>query len=90
MTIATAYQPCASQGPNTAWMQQWSILRESGDKNPDPVKYFYADLKKQIHDWKKEGNEILLMIDANEHIGDKLGGLTTIFRKMEMTDLIRH
>jgi hypothetical protein len=90
MIIATAYRPCASQGPNTTWIQQWSILQESGDKNTDPVKYFYADLEKQIHDWKKEGNEILLMIDANEHIGEKPGGLTTIFGKMEMTDLIRH
>jgi hypothetical protein len=26
MIIATAYRPCVSQGPNTAWIQQWSLL----------------------------------------------------------------
>jgi hypothetical protein len=90
MIIATAYRPYASQGPITAWIQQWTLLRESGDKNPDPIKYFYTDLEKQISQWKQEGNEVLMMIDANEHIGDKPGGLTTLFEKMEMTDLLRH
>jgi hypothetical protein len=61
MIIATAYRPCASQGPNTAWIQQWTLLRESGDKNPDPIKYFYTDLEKQISQWKQEGNEVLMM-----------------------------
>jgi hypothetical protein len=90
MIIATAYQPCVSQGPNTAWIQQWSLLREYGDRNPDPIKYFYSDLEKQILEWKSQGNEVLMMIDANEFIGDKPGGLTTIFGKMGMTELIRH
>jgi hypothetical protein len=31
-----------------------------------------------------------MMIDANKFIGDKSGGLTTIFGKMGMTELIRH
>jgi hypothetical protein len=90
MIIATAYRPCIGQGPNTAWIQQWSMLREVGDKNPDPIKYFYTDLEKQITEWKQQGSEVLIMIDANEHIGEKPGGLTTLFGKMEMTDLIRH
>jgi hypothetical protein len=90
LIIATAYRPCVSQGPNTAWIQQWSILREAGDKNPDPIKYFYTDLEAQIKEWKKQGSEVLMMIDANEYIGEKPGGLTTLFGKLEMTDLLRH
>jgi hypothetical protein len=71
-------------------MQQWVLLRESGEKNPDPIKHFYHDLSAQLNKWKNQQREILLMIDANEFIGERPGGMTTIMGKMEMTDLVRH
>jgi hypothetical protein len=37
MIIVTAYRPCISNGPTTAWMQQGTLLREEGIMNPDPV-----------------------------------------------------
>jgi hypothetical protein len=90
MVIITAYRPCATQGPQTAWMQQWVLLRESGAKNPDPIQTFYHDLESQLQEWREQGIEILLLIDANEHIGEKPGGLTSIIGKLEMADLVRH
>jgi hypothetical protein len=90
MVIVTAYRPCATQGPQTAWMQQWVLLRESGVKNPDPIKTFYQDLEAQLKAWIGEGSEILLMIDANEHVGEKPGGFTSLLGRLEMTDLVRH
>jgi hypothetical protein len=61
LIIITAYRPCASQGPSTAWMQQWVLLREAGQKSPDPIKQFYNDLHEQLSEWKQQGSEILLM-----------------------------
>jgi hypothetical protein len=71
-------------------MQQWVILRESGEKNPDPIKHFYQDIQKQLQEWKQQGSEILLMIDANEQIGEKPGGLTSVMGKLGLTELVRH
>jgi hypothetical protein len=48
LIIITAYRPCKSYGPLTAWMQQWSLLREKGIKHPDPIKIFYEDLSTEI------------------------------------------
>jgi hypothetical protein len=90
MIIVTAYRPCATQGPQTAWMQQWAMLRETGEKNPDPIKHFYRDLETQLQEWKNQGSHILLMIDANEHVGEKPDGMTSIIGRIGMTDLIRH
>jgi hypothetical protein len=67
--IMTAYQPVLSQGPNTVWMQQWVLLRESGLKNPDPIEIFYINLETLLMEWKNLGYEIILMMDSNEAIG---------------------
>jgi hypothetical protein len=71
--IITAYRPCVSQGPSTTWIQQWSLLREEGEVNPDPIKCFYRDIEQQLMQWKENGYEIILMIDANESIGNQPG-----------------
>jgi hypothetical protein len=90
MVIITAYRPCVSNGPTTAWMQQWVLLREEGITDPDPVREFYKDLEKQLMQWKDKGKEILLLIDANEPVGEKPDGLTSIIGKAGLTDLVRH
>jgi hypothetical protein len=87
--IKTAYRPCASHGPSTAWMQQWTLLRESGETNPDPIKKFYNDLEKLIQGWIKQNIEIILLIDANETIGEKPGGLSSAVGRLGLVDLIR-
>jgi hypothetical protein len=89
LIIITAYRPCISHGPSTAWIQQWTLLREEGDPNPDPIRSFYQDLEKQLMTWTQEGKEIILMIDANESVGDKPGGITSIIGKAGLTDMIR-
>jgi hypothetical protein len=86
--IITAYRPCKTNGPMTAWMQQWSILRESGVVTPDPVKVFYQDLEESLQTWTQSKYEILLMLDANEHIGEKPGGLSRLISKFQFTDLM--
>jgi hypothetical protein len=73
LIIITAYRPCKANGPMTAWMQQWSLLWESGTVSPNPIKQFNSNLEEELQDLTKEGHEILLMLDANEHIGERPG-----------------
>jgi hypothetical protein len=87
--IVTAYRPCVTQGPSTSWMQQWVLLRQEGILNPDPIKIFYKDLEDLLTGWRKEQNEIILMMDANEPIGKSPGGLTLIMGKAGMSDVLR-
>jgi hypothetical protein len=63
-------------------------LRETGIKQPDPIKNFYEDLEKFLLQWKKQDYEIILMMDANETIGDKPGGLAPIMGWIGLIDLI--
>jgi hypothetical protein len=90
LVIITAYRPCVTTGPTTAWMQQWLILCEVGIVNPDPVKIFYQDLTAQMLKWKQQEYEIILMLDANETIGERPGGLNQLIRQLKLTDLIAH
>jgi hypothetical protein len=69
-------------------MQQWSLLREAGIRSPDPIKCFYQDLTKELEKWTTAGHEIILMIDANEHMGEKAGGTGSLVSKFQLMDLI--
>jgi hypothetical protein len=89
LIVIMAYQPsCVSKGINTTWMQQWTILREAGETDPDPIKKFYTNLKDKLQQWKKENHEIILLIDANKTISDKPGGLTSVMARAELINLI--
>jgi hypothetical protein len=68
-------------------MQQWSILREQGVRNPDPIKSFYEDLSKQMEKWDTETTDIILMMDANEPLGDRPSGLGQLVGKHDLIDL---
>jgi hypothetical protein len=69
-------------------MQQWSLLRETGIKSPDPIKIFYDDLSTEISNWKTKGYDIILMLNANEAMGDRTNKLGTLVGKHELEDLI--
>jgi hypothetical protein len=92
LVIVTAYRPCRSHGSSTAWMQQWALLRQSGkpDPDPDPIKKIYADLETFLTNWIEQGCELLVMIDANESIGEKPGRLLHLIGKVGLIDLLKH
>jgi hypothetical protein len=58
------------------------LHRKTGIKQPDPIKNFYEDLEKFLLHWKKQDYEIILMMDANETIGDKPGGWAPIMGRI--------
>lgn len=90
LTIITAYRPCKTNGPSTAWTQQWTLLREKGHQFPDPIKQFYEDLRNFIVPRTQAGHEVILMIDANEHIGEKPSTLTQLLKDTGLSDIITH
>jgi hypothetical protein len=87
LAVITAYKPCKTDGPTTAWTQQWILLREN-QKDPDPGKEFCKDLNELLHQWRSKDYEIILMINANEEIGASPGGLGQILAKNGLYDII--
>jgi hypothetical protein len=85
--VVTAYKPQKTQGPYTAWTQQWMLLCEM-NKNPDPIKAFCDDLKTEMKKWVEKGYEILLMIDANEEVGLEPGGISAVISVAGLYDLL--
>jgi hypothetical protein len=53
-------------GNQTAYAQQCIVLRQLGEDNPEPRLDFITDVKKYIKKWQTEGNDVILMLDANE------------------------
>jgi hypothetical protein len=90
LVIITAYRPCKTYGPTTAWMQQWSLLRGQGMKNPDPIKCFYEDLSVKLSRWISNGAEVVLMLDANEPLGERPGGLGILVGRHSLIDLSKN
>ena len=60
-------------GPSIAYTQQHMALRKEGVPNPNPWRKFLKDLGKFIEEKHKEGNQPLVMMDANGdlHAGDR-------------------
>jgi hypothetical protein len=49
-------------------MQQWRKLRERGIKDPRPRQQTLDDLTEFLKSYEKDGNEIIVMMDANDPI----------------------
>jgi hypothetical protein len=71
-------------------MQQWAILRETGEKNPDLIKTFYKDLEVTLMGWRQDGYEIILLVDANEVVGKNPGGISSILGKTGLYDILQY
>lgn len=65
--ITTVYQACkasiAAVGAKTAYAQQWHLLRQKGDPQPDPRKRFHQDLDEFLAPYMEAGTEILILGD---------------------------
>jgi hypothetical protein len=48
IVIITAYRPTKSDGYNTAYQQQWRLMRQRGHINPEPREQMLLDLQKNI------------------------------------------
>jgi hypothetical protein len=70
--VVTAYRVIQwrikGSGPTTSIMQQWRKLQEKGIDDPQPRQQTLDDLTEFLKPYKQAGNEILVMINANNPI----------------------
>ena len=88
--IIAAYQLCRnnSKGVESNYALQRQYFRERGDTRC-PRLIFRSQLIKQLEKWKQEGDRIILMMDANEHI--YTGHLAKLLRSptIQMKEMLR-
>lgn len=67
--VITAYRVCHTAsdnpGPNTAYTQQYTAMREEGIKKPNPRRQIFTDLIKFIDEKCLEGYRPVVMVDVN-------------------------
>jgi hypothetical protein len=84
VAVITAYCPPKSTGFNTAYQQQWRILRKREDPNSKPRETLLKDLQQYILSLTSQECEVVLMWDANENISTPRSKLINF---MTTTDL---
>ena len=74
--IVTAYRPVkparslcngGRRGWHTVWSQHRHYIHKHGLGNISPHALFARDLVRQLLEWKKGGDEIILFMDVNDH-----------------------
>ena len=74
-------------GATTAYAQQWAVARQAGATNPEPRSQFITDLTKEIKEWRQQGKEVILMLDANERMGAEKKGIEWLANECGLTDI---
>jgi hypothetical protein len=80
----------AQVGDTTTYAQQWMVSRTLGKTNPEPRAQFIKDLTRQILQWQADGNEIIMMLDANEPMGIEEEGNQYLTTTCNLTDIHAH
>jgi hypothetical protein len=80
----------AQVGDTIMYAQQWIISRTLGETNPAPRAQFIKDLTRQMRQWQANGNEIILMLDANEQMGTEEEGIQYLTTSCNLTDIHAH
>jgi hypothetical protein len=90
--VTTVSQTCKTRiavaGAKTACAQQWHLLRQQGDPQPDPGKRFHQDLDKFLQPHMAAGKELILLGDFNETLGGSFHGLDALINKYALLDLL--
>jgi hypothetical protein len=90
ITIITVCQVCkqsiSTVRAKTARAQQWHSLRQSGDIDPNPQKAFCKDFDAFLTPLQTAGDELLVMGDPNEHLGDSTSGMSAVVAKFGLVD----
>ncbi len=71
--IVVAYRPCnrRSKGLKTVYQQHLRYIQLRGLQT-DPVSLFDRDLSKQTKEWRGAGKRIVLAIEEEQYIGNKI------------------
>lgn len=69
LVVISAYRPNPpSAGESTVWAQHQRYFNKIGRQKIDPREAFTQDLAKAVTQWRNQGCEIILGIDANEDL----------------------
>lgn len=92
LSIICCYRVCnqsiSTTGPKTAFQQQWSLLRQHGQLQPNPRRQFIHDLDRLLSHLKHKGHSIILGGDFNSTLGEDATGLDSIILKHQLVDTI--
>lgn len=67
LRVISAYRCCDNSGPTTVYSQQRRYF-DNLDDDRHPRDIMLQELCEQILNWQNEGDQIILMMDANEHV----------------------
>ena len=70
--VVSAYRPPDNAGIHTVFSQQRSFFDVIGDARR-PKDIMMDDLSEEIKRWQEDGDSIIVMIDANDHVGEDVG-----------------
>lgn len=97
LIIITAYRVCKKNTNDersnsmSAYKQQYTSLRRVGQTCPDPRFQFIQDFKVYINNLKNPSTEIVVLIDANETIGEEKQGILSFMESTGLVDVMtRH
>ena len=95
VSIIMAYQPCDVRGQDkgkfTVHAQQSSLLREKylDYPQPNPRKYFCRDLMQFLKSLQVKGDDLILLGDFNEVLGNDPAGMSKICRELNLSDVMK-
>ena len=91
ITIVSAYQvvtDVARGGSTTVTTQQYSLLVQDQDLNTSPRAAFRRDLKAFLQNCRQRGDELILLGDFNEEIGEDADGMIGVIQGLDMIDMM--
>ena len=88
LRVITAYRPNFKDTAQvqTVYIQQRKRFLELGQALREPRQAILDDLAQAIHEWKLNGEHIVLMMDANEDV--RMGHIKTFLEDTDMRDVV--
>eukprot|EP00957_Ditylum_brightwellii_P211960 15366810-Ditylum_brightwellii.AAC.1 len=86
LRIVTFYRPCRpTNGAGSVYSQQLAHFHKLGSY-VCPRNAILVDLREDIEKWKQDGEQVILMGDLNEYVGEN--NVRTYFQQLGMRELI--
>jgi hypothetical protein len=90
IVILSAYRPTLSADVSdfTCYSQQWRIIRNDEEGEPNPRAKFMTDLSKLIKNWENDNCEILICADMNESCNNNSSSVTKLIENSSLINLM--
>ena len=91
ITMVSAYQvvtDIARGGTTTATTQQYSLLVHEQDSMKAPRAAFRRDFKSYLQACRNRGEELIVVGDFNEAVGEELDGMISVVQDLGLIDMM--